>query len=75
VLTKYYLGDHIENEMGGTCSRYVRGEVHTVFDREMRERDHCEDLGVVGRIILKWIFTEARTRLMWLKIGTDDGLL
>jgi hypothetical protein len=33
------------------------GEVHTGFWwRDLRERDHLEDLGVDGRIILKWIF-------------------
>ena len=32
-------------------------EVHTViWWRNLRERDHLEDLGVDGRIILKWIF-------------------
>ena len=32
------------------------GEVYTGFWwRDMRERDDLEDLGVGGRIILKWI--------------------
>jgi hypothetical protein len=38
------------------------------------ERDHLEDLGVDGRIILKCIFQkwdgEAWTGLLWLRIGT-----
>ena len=37
-----------------------RGEVHAGFWwGNMRERDHLEDLGVDGRIILKWIFKKS----------------
>ena len=45
----------------------------------MRERDHLEDPGVDGRIILRWIFrkwdVEAWTGLIWFNIGTDGRLL
>jgi hypothetical protein len=34
-----------------------RGEVHTGFWWEtLRERDHFENPGIDGRIILRWIF-------------------
>jgi len=41
----------------------------------LREGDHLEDLGVGGKIIIKWIFRkwngEAWAGLIWLRIGTN----
>jgi hypothetical protein len=45
----------------------------------VKEKDHLGDLGVDGRIILIWIFRERDvgvwTGMLWLWIGTGDGLL
>jgi hypothetical protein len=47
-----------KNETGGELGTYWgTGEVYTGFWwGNLRERDHFEDLGVDGRIILRWIF-------------------
>jgi len=56
-LTQYCSGDKIEkNETGGSCSAYGRGVAYTGFWwGNLRERNHLEDAGVDGRIILRWI--------------------
>ena len=57
-----------------------RGEVYTGFwSGNLRERDHLEDPGVDGKIILRWIFGKwdvgAWTGSIWLRIGTGGGHL
>jgi hypothetical protein len=53
--------------------------VYMVWWGNLRERDHFEDPGIGGRIILSWTFGTqdvwAWTRSIWLKIGTGDGHL
>jgi hypothetical protein len=62
------------------CSRCGRCHMHTKFWwKNLMERVHLEDLGVDVRILLKHIFKkwdwEEWTGLIWLMIGTVNGLL
>ena len=82
ILTQYYWSDQIEkNEMGKAYSTYGwTGEVYTRFWwANMRERDHLEDPGVDGRVILRLIFRNWDVGVWngssWLRIGTGGGHL
>ena len=55
-------------------------EVHTLFCLgNLSERDHMEDPGVDGRIIVRSIFRKWNggvwIGLIWLMLGTGGGLL
>jgi len=70
-LTQYFSGDIIEmNEMSRSCSTY---------GGEERGRDHLEDPGLDGKLILRWIFRKwdvgEWTGSSWLRIGTGGGHL
>jgi len=67
--------------MSGAYSTY-EGEkrcIQGVGGGSLRERDHLEDPGVNGRMILRWIFRKwdvrAWTGSIWLRIGTGGGHL
>jgi hypothetical protein len=70
-----------KNEMGGAYSMYGGGEeMHTGFWwGNVRESNQLEDIGIDGRIKLKWIFKEwdggVWTGLIRLMIGTGVRLL
>ena len=61
-------------------ARMGRGKAYAGFWwRHLRERDHLEDPGVDGRIILRWIFRKwdvgVWTGSSWLRTGTIGGHL
>jgi len=60
------------------CMGERRG-VYRVLVGKPEERDHLEDPGVYGRIILRWICRKwdlwVWTGLIWLRIGTGGGHL
>jgi hypothetical protein len=58
----------------------VRGEVYTWFWwGNLMEREHLEDPGLEGKIVLRRIFrifdVRVWTESSWLKVGTCGGLL
>ena len=64
----------------GHVARMGRGEAYTGFWwGNLRERDHLENPGVEGRIILRWIFRKwdvgVWTGSSWLRVGTVGGHL
>jgi hypothetical protein len=59
--------------MSGACSTYGGGgEVYAGFWwGNLRERDHLEDLGVDGRIILRWVFRKLDEGMDWNDLVQD----
>ena len=65
--------------MGGACSAYWGGGVYRGFVGQPQGNNHLVDIGVDGRIILRWIFRKwyvgAWAGSSWLRIGTGNGNL
>jgi hypothetical protein len=55
-----------------------RRETRTGFWGETRRGENAKELGIDGRILLKWTlwkYGNAWIEFIWLSIGTDRGLL
>jgi len=66
--------------MDVACSTYgERRSVYRVLVGKPEGRDHLEDPGVDGSLILRWIFRKWDVRVwtgsMWLRVGTGGGHL
>jgi len=61
-------------ELSGRCEMYAE-----FLSENRKGRDHSEDLGVDGKIILEWILGKQGgkvwTGLIWLRLGTSGGPL
>lgn len=58
-------------------TRFVKIQ-HCLKFRNVKERDNFENVGVDGRIILRWNLKwkgRVQTKLLWLGKGTRGGLL
>jgi len=61
-----------KNEKGEHVARTGGGELHTEFWwGNLRERNHLEDLGVEGRIMLKRIFKKWVWGMDWIDLAQD----
>jgi hypothetical protein len=70
LLLIIYSGDETKNEVGEACGTYGEEEwwLHG-FSVEIWE--HSEDLGVDGRIILKWMFKAQDGGVDWIDLGRE----
>jgi hypothetical protein len=70
---------HVNSGAHFQCYRNEKWIQIFFFLQNLKGRDHLEDLGVDGKIILKWILRKVGkklwTRCIWLRIGTSGGLL
>jgi hypothetical protein len=81
IIYKYIQGDQKVSVHLMITIQKVASNVQSVPRQypDMRERDHWEDPGVDGKMILRWIFRKwdmgEWTVLSWLRIDTGTGHL
>ena len=75
----YSGGENEEDELGETRGTPEMRNAYGVPVQNLKERDHLEDLGADGKVILQRILKKqagkARTGVMWHRIGKSSRLL
>jgi hypothetical protein len=57
----------VKDEMSQACSTHGSNEMYTEFwSGNLKGRDHMEDLGVDGRIIIEWVLKKLGGNV-WIK--------
>jgi hypothetical protein len=70
-----------EDEVIRSCTLHLIDEkcIQNFGQENMKGRDHSDDLGIGGRIILEWILQKQSgnlwTGLIWLRIGITSRFL
>jgi hypothetical protein len=61
----------MKNEMGGQTGERS-GACRVSVGKPARERDHLEDQGIDGSIILKWVFEKLEGGVGWIDLSQDS---
>jgi hypothetical protein len=69
---RYIFDNTFTTEMGRTCGAHgeKRGACRALVGKP-EERNHLEDPGIDGRIILKWIFERLDGGMDWISLASE----